>query len=138
MPSKDIKDCVPMLQEFWPLLKARYEKEHPGRELFLTCTHRDPAEQLDLYEQNRPGHILTRCDGYRKLSNHNYTPAKAFDLAVKEYSVSPAGIKLSSRVMWDEKYYIDIPPMIKELGYDGKIRAGAWFTFRDYPHYEVI
>jgi peptidoglycan LD-endopeptidase CwlK len=53
--------------------------------------HRGPALQFDLYKQGRKlvagvwtiepgGKVVTYCDGYQKLSNHNYKPARAVDV----------------------------------------------------------
>jgi hypothetical protein len=128
MPSRDPKSLTPLLQEYWTKLKAWYEAKYPGRVLFLTCTYRSPQEQNDLFKRNAPGHILTRCDGINIKSNHNYTPAMAFDCAISE----------GKAVKWQEDYYLPLGAAIKELGYDGKIRWGGWFSFRDYPHFEQI
>lgn len=129
MPSRDPKLLTPMLQEFWPLLKAKYEKTYPGRFLFLSCTHRSVEEQKLLYAKNRPGAIVTKCDGVEKLSNHNYLPARAFDVF----------IAIENRSVWEPAYYDALGPMIKELGYENKIRWGGWYTgWKDYPHLEQI
>lgn len=128
MPSRDPKLLHPLLQEFWPKLRAWYMTKFPGRAIFLTATYRSPEEQLALFKQNRPGRILTRCDGTKIKSNHNLNPSKAFDVAVSEKGV----------VQWQEVYYIPMGRAIQELGYEGRIRWGGWFSFRDYPHFEVI
>lgn len=101
----------------------------PGRALFLTCTHRTTEEQAALFAQNKPGAILTRCDGVKIKSKHNAMPAEAFDVAISEKGV----------VKWEDSYYLCLGDSIKELGYDGKIRWGGWFSsFRDRPHMETI
>jgi len=128
MPSRDPKLLTDMLQYFWPALRACYMKKFPGRALFLTCTHRTPEEQQAIFAQNKPGHILTRCDGINNLSKHNYSPAQAFDVAVSEKGI----------VQWDPSYYLPLGAMIKELGYETKVRWGGHFSFRDYPHFEAI
>ena len=127
MPSRNIADCEPLLQEFWPKLQTWYEALFPGRELFLTCTCRSAEEQQEIFKKNTPGQILTRCDGIKNLSKHNYKPAKALDFAVKV-----AGV-----VQWRESYYLDIGTAIEDLGYEGKVRWGGYFSFKDYPHLEV-
>lgn len=128
MPSRDIKDCSQILQEFFPKLKGWYEKKFPGRTLFLTCTYRSTEEQQAIFAQNKPGHILTRCDGLKKLSNHNYKPSHAFDVAISDKDM----------VQWRDDFYTPLGCSIKDLGYEGKIRWGGWFSFRDYPHFEEI
>jgi hypothetical protein len=128
MPSRDPKDLAPLLQEFWPKLRAWYMGKYPGRALILTCTHRTPAEQAAIYAQNKPGRILTRCDGVNTLSKHNHLPALAFDVAVCEKGVA----------QWREDYYMPLGAAIKELGYEGRVRWGGWWTFKDYPHLEIV
>jgi peptidoglycan L-alanyl-D-glutamate endopeptidase CwlK len=128
-PARDPKKLTPLLREFWPKLKEAYEKAYPGRFLFLSCTYRSPEEQKALYDQNRPGRVLTRCDGFDRLSNHNYDPARAFDCF----------IVIDNRAVWEPVYYTVLGKMIKELGYEGKIRWGGWFSsFKDYPHFEEM
>lgn len=128
MPSRDPKYLNPLLQEFWPKLRAWYMGKFPGRAIFLTCTHRTPEEQAAIFAQNKPGHILTRCDGVKIKSKHNEMPAQAFDIAISEKGI----------VQWKEVYYIPLGRAIEELGYKDRVRWGGWFSFRDYPHFEVI
>lgn len=128
MASRDPKDLAPLLQEFWPKLRAWYIGKFPGRAIFLTCTHRTPEEQAEIFAKNRPGKILTRCDGVNIKSKHNELPALAFDVAISERGV----------VQWREDYYLPLGKAILELGYKDRIRWGGWFSFRDYPHFEVI
>ena len=128
MPSRDIKDCTPLLQEFWPRLQAWYKAKFPAHALILTCTHRTPQEQAAIFAQNKPGRILTRCDGTKIKSKHNAFPAQAFDVAVLD----------GGRVTWNDRYYVPLGLAIKELGYEGRIRWGGSFSFRDYPHFESI
>ena len=134
MPSRDSADLCPRLQEFWPKLKGWYEAKFPERELFLTCTHRSVKEQQEIYKRNRPGAILTRVDGIKVKSKHNYKPAHAFDVAVRIKGASPEG----PVVVWQEVYYIPLGRAISELGYSGRIRWGGWWSFRDYPHFETL
>src|SRR3990167_8469395 len=98
MPSRDPAELVPTLQEFWKELKAWYETKFPDRQLILTCTHRTPAEQAEIFAANKPGNILTRCDGYKILSKHNHKPSEAFDVAVLE----------KGKAQWQEVYYIPL------------------------------
>jgi hypothetical protein len=131
MASRDPELLCVTLQVFWRKLQAWYQAKFPDRELFLTCTYRSPEEQRALYKQNRPGKILTRCDGVKVRSKHNFSPAHAFDVAVRF-----KGNK--GRVEWQEVFYIPLGRAIAELGYEGRIRWGGWFSFRDYPHFEVL
>jgi len=96
--------------------------------VFLTHTYRSPEEQKAIYNRNKPGRVLTRCDGYVIKSKHNYTPSKAFDIAVKDKGI----------VKWEDTYYMNLGTAISELGYTGKVRWGGWFSFRDYCHFEVV
>ena len=128
MASRDITDCVPELQEFWPLLRDRYKLLFPNRELFLTCTHRSQQEQAALFAKNTEHNIITRCDGIKKLSKHNYFPAKAFDV----------GIKLRGLVVWDNGYFMPLGRVLRELDKEGHIRWGGEFSFFDGPHFEAI
>ena len=128
MASRDPKDLTPLLAEFWPKLRAWYMNKFPGRALILTCTHRTPEEQAAIFARNAPGRILTRCDGYKIKSKHNELPALAFDVAVAERGA----------VVWREDYYVPLGAAIKALGYEGRVRWGGWFSFRDYPHMEQI
>lgn len=126
-PSRDPKDLTSVLQEFWPKLKGWYEAKFPDRKLILTCTYRTPEEQAAIFAQNRPGHILTRCDGTNIKSKHNYLPSQAFDVAVV----------IGGKAQWQEVFYIPLGRAIGELGYSDRIRWGGHFSFRDYPHFEV-
>lgn len=48
----------------------------------VVTTHRSVSEQQRLYAQGRtqPGPIVTKVDGVRRKSKHNYNPARAMDL----------------------------------------------------------
>lgn len=127
MPSRDPGDLNPTLQIFWPKLKGWYETKFPDRKLILTCTHRSVKEQQGIFKQNAPGHILTRCDGIKNKSKHNYLPSQAFDVAVV----------IGGKAQWQEIFYIPLGRAIGELGYSDRVRWGGHFSFRDYPHFEV-
>lgn len=129
MPSRDPKDLCITLQIFWPKLKAWYEAKFPERRLILTCTHRTVEEQQALFKQNaKTGKIVTQLDGINKLSKHNYLPALAMDIAVV----------ISGKAEWGVDFYKPLGGAIGELGFNGKIRWGGWFSFRDFPHFETI
>lgn len=128
MPSRDINDCSLLLQDFWPKLQARYHELFPERELFLTCTHRTPSEQQALFAKNTPERTITRCDGVTKLSKHNYLPAKAFDV----------GIKNKGAVVWDDGFFLPLGRVLRELNAEHRIRWGGEFSFFDGPHFEEL
>lgn len=106
MASNKITDCIPELQKAWPRLKAEFESMFPGWTMKLTYTHRTPEEQFEIYKEGRIYNyktkewdrktyftndgreqyesVLTFCDGTKRLSGHNYYPAKAFDVALQK------------------------------------------------------
>ncbi len=136
--SRDIKDCVPYLQERWPKLQAMFQ-ERTGRQLILTCTYRSERIQNELYQQGRRGipgeKIVTKLDGYTKRSRHNLYPSAALDVAV---DVDPGPGK---HISWDTAAYEPLIGICQELG----LRSGAdWDMdgdssderFIDWPHIE--
>ena len=130
--SRDISKADTVLQELWPLLKAKYEERHPGRYLFLINVDRKPSEQLALFCQGRlpdkPGPIVTYKDGYNNLSKHNADPSQAFDFGVMD----------GSKVVWPESYFEDIGDMITMLDYGDEITWGGTFrSLKDCGHIEV-
>lgn len=128
MSNIDIKDCHQVLQDFWPKLKEWYSTRYPDRSLFLTCCYRTPEEQKQLYDKNRKGMILTRCDGFIKKSKHNLVPSQAFDVAVKHHDL----------VTWRDEFYSDLGDSLLELDLSNMIEwGGDWETFKDYPHFEL-
>ncbi|MFM7105626.1 MAG: hypothetical protein ACKOW8_08890, partial [Flavobacteriales bacterium] len=83
MPSRKIEDCNTILQDVWKKASALYAITYPdAAKVFLTCTYRTPAEQLELYALGRTekGNIVTNI---RTGGKHNSLPAKAFDIAFK-------------------------------------------------------
>ncbi len=128
--SRDLTKAVLLLQEFFPKLKARYEELHPGCELFITHVDRTPVEQLHLFVQGRlpefPGEIVTWKDGFVCHSKHNDVPSEAIDVAIKVNGV----------VSWLPVYILTIGALVKDLGYEGKIKWGG--VFKDNYHFEVI
>ena len=115
------------------MLKLDYENQFMGRELFLTCTLRSIQEQQEIFARNKPGEILTKCDGVRIFSKHNPLPgqqlSRAFDV----------GVKLGGVVVWGDMYFTPLGLCLDVLKYRDKIRWGGDFkSFKDYPHFEVI
>ena len=53
MPSTNLADAHLMLRDKWPKIQAEYELAHPDRTLILTCTHRSPQEQAELWKIGR-------------------------------------------------------------------------------------
>jgi peptidoglycan L-alanyl-D-glutamate endopeptidase CwlK len=135
MASRDIKDCDPLLQEFWEKLRPWYSNKYPGRELFLSCTYRSPAEQAALYEsgRTRPGPILTHMNGVDKFSRHNHKPALAFDVAVR----IPGRDGMVT--VWANGYFEGLGAALDDLGYRDKVSwGGDYKVWKDYPHFEKI
>jgi peptidoglycan L-alanyl-D-glutamate endopeptidase CwlK len=135
--STRIDDCVPKLQELYPKLRLVYEQMFPGFSLKLTCTHRSPEEQFELFKKGRKetsdgrwvvdnrNEVVTYLDGKRILSRHNYYPSQAFDVAV----ITP-----SKELSWNESYYHQFPVIAEKLGL---VNGGSWSTFKDWPHFQL-
>jgi len=127
MPSRNIKDCVPQLQEAWLKASALFAQRHAQLpQPFLTCTHRTEEEQAELYAQGRTkkGKIVTQL---KTGSKHNYMPAQAFDIA----------FKTKDRMLnWSPQYFKLFADIVKEVAPDVKW-GGDWKKFKDLPHFEV-
>lgn len=127
--SRDIAHCHPYLQDRWPHLRDLFQST-TGHDLILTCTWRSIEEQARLYAQGRttPGLIVTWVNGTTKKSNHNYYPARAFDVAV---NIAPEGSK--PLVSWDDALYLPLAEICPLLG----LISGASWKKRDMPHVEM-
>lgn len=140
-PSKNIKDAHKLLQDSWPLIVADFEKEQPDYTLWITCTHRTPEEQFQLFKKGRNNlgtlenpewevtdaeKVVTNCDGFKKLSKHNSYPSEAIDVVVV--------YKDTKRTLWDTKLY---KPLIKIAEKYGLVSGGSWKSFQDWPHIEL-
>ncbi len=125
MPSRDINDLQYSLQCAYIELREKYLRRFPGRDVILTCSYRSPQEQAELYQSGRskPGPVLTNCDGVRKLSMHNYYPAKAFDVGVLE------GGKYRS----DAQAYAPLGELAAQLGI---VWGGNWPKLKDNCHFQ--
>ena len=126
MPSVDLNACETSLREKFLRARRAYEQANPGMLLRVTATHRPVQEQQVLYAKGRttPGRIVTQIDGVKKLSNHNYFPARAIDFCVT----------MSGKISWDEADYDVVGPyMVAE----GLVWGGNWPTFKDRPHVEL-
>ncbi|MCP3686764.1 MAG: M15 family metallopeptidase [bacterium] len=114
----------------------------------ISCGHRSVEEQQKLYAQGRtqPGAIVTKVDGIKVKSKHNYCPSKAVDI----YAYVDGGAS------WEVD---DLLPIVKhimntavELFSQGRIehnlrsggdwdRDGEYLTdqgFDDLPHIEIV
>jgi len=127
MPSRKIEDCVDELQLAYRYAGTEYAKRYPHNpQPFLTCTHRTPQEQLDLYAQGRtkPGKIVTNL---KTGSKHNAKPSKAFDIAFKNAAGS---------LVWDKIHFANFAAILKEK-YPNVEWGGTWKKLPDAPHFQV-
>lgn len=125
MASTRLTDAEPMLALAYTCILHDF-RESTGNDLLLTCTHRSVEEQQKLYAQGRTttGQRVTNVDGITHLSNHNYTPARAVDVAVVVHG----------KVSWSPADYAPLGELAKRYGL---VWGGSWRTFKDYPHLEL-
>lgn len=125
MSSTRLSDADPALAFAYTCILHDF-REATGHDLLLTCTHRSVDEQQLLYAKGRtvPGLRVTNVDGIRQLSNHNYTPARAVDVAVVVYG----------KVSWSPADYAPLGELANRYGL---VWGGSWKTLRDYPHLEL-
>ncbi len=146
MPTVDIQDACLTIRNFWEEIKNDYFARFPGKYLSLTCVHRTPAEQLELFKKGRTAtfagtwvvedqsKIVTNVDGFKVLGAHNYYPSRAIDVAVVDNQTGKA--------LWEEKYYLPLLEIAKR--YD-LVSGGDWDgdgdrtdqKLHDLPHIEV-
>lgn len=146
MPSRRIEDACRELQDKWPKIKSEFEKRYPGWKCILVCTHRTLEEQFEEFKKGRELNPktgkweivdakkkVTNCDGVEKVSNHNYYPSKAIDIALQ----TP---KKDLFYRWQnpdksvEEHWAYITTLAKK---HALVHGGTWKTFKDYPHLEV-
>jgi len=142
--SKDPMDLIPELQERWERLRAIFTVEFPGYDLRLTCTHRPPEIQLELFMKGRRhlpdgrfvvidrDAVLTNKDGFRNLSLHNHYKARAFDVAIVN--------TLRNRAIWvtNENPVPEQWRRLVALGKEvGLFNGGVWSNPSDWPHFEL-
>lgn len=140
MSSRNIKDCVQELQDFYPLLKASVENEFPGYTTRIVYTHRTPEEQFELFKIGREyrkdinewviidaGNIVTKKDGKTKLSKHNAYPAKAFDVAIQNIK--------TKEWLWNKNlpHWAFMAGVAKQEGIKNGLLLWGW----DEGHFEV-
>lgn len=127
MPSRNIKDCVPPLQDAWNKASEQFVHRYPlAPRPFITCTHRTEQEQLELYAQGRTkkGKIVTQL---KSGSKHNFFPSHAFDIAF---------VRKDRALDWSPQYFKMFADIIKEVAPDVKW-GGDWKKFKDLPHFEI-
>lgn len=127
MPSRNIKDCLPQLQEAWNKASAEFIAQYPKLpKPFLTCTHRTEEEQAELYAQGRtkPGKIVTQL---KKGSKHNHFPSHAFDIGF---------IRNDRALDWSANNFKLFAEIVKQVAPEVKW-GGNWKKFKDLPHFEV-
>ena len=92
---------------------------------------RTVADQKYLYAsgRTRPGKIVTRADGVKKLSNHQ--SGNAIDIVCYD----------NGKITWDEKVFKEVAKHLKEVAskyYGIELKwGGDWITFRESPHFEL-
>lgn len=100
--------------------------------------HRTKEEQFELYRQGRelvggvwkitePKNVVTNLDGKLKISEHNYKPSRAIDIA--PYPID-----------WNNiDRFKEVAKIVKEeaakLGI--KLTWGGDWKMRDYPHFQI-
>lgn len=127
MPSRNIKDCVPQLQDAWNKASAQFISQFPNLpKPFLTCTHRTEEEQAELYAQGRTkkGKIVTQL---KKGSKHNFFPAHAFDIGF---------VRKDRALDWSPENFKLFAEIVKQVAPEVKW-GGNWKKFRDLPHFEI-
>lgn len=125
MPSRDINDCTPLLQNAWCEAHEGFIKQYPNApEPIITCTYRSPQEQEELYAKGRtkPGKIVTQL---KSGSKHNKKPSEAFDIAFK---------KSDGGVDWSGTNFRNFAAIMKKLY--PQVKWGGNFSFLDLPHFE--
>ncbi len=113
-----------------------------------THSYRTPEYQFELYKKGRilknglwviddKNKIVTNCDGYKKLSKHNYNPSQAIDIC--PYPISWKDINrfyIFGGVVETTARYMGID--IRWGGdWDGDTQVNDQ-TFNDLPHFEII
>lgn len=103
--------------------------------------YRTPNEQFELYKKGRTfqggkwvktGTTVTNLDGKTKLSNHNYSPSLAIDIAPYKPDI---GIDWNDTDSFHKLSDI-VLKVAKQLNID-IIWGGSWKSFPDLPHFEI-
>lgn len=120
--SRDLDDLVPALAA---LVQRHIDAcRDAGIDLLVTCTYRDGEAQAALWAQGRtaPGKIVT-----------NARPGQSWHQWRRAYDVVPL---INGKPVWATK-----DPSWARLGQLGQALglewAGAWRTFKEYPHFQL-
>lgn len=113
-------------------LQRLFDKVIEVQDCTIIYGHRSKQEQNGLYQIGRTVEldrgIVTNCDGFKVLSNHNYYPSPAVD-------VMPYPIK------WDDIDGVTaFATLVMNIAEDMDIQiewGGNWSSFKDYPHYQL-
>lgn len=143
MASRDPKYLIQPLQEAWPKLKQLFENKFLCWRMVLTTTYRTPEEQFKLFMEGRslnsdgvwevvnPKMVKTNRDGVKRLSLHNYLPAKAFDVSL----INPMGIAVwTDPIKGVPEQWMALPELAKSVGL---VNGGTWAKLHDWPHHEL-
>lgn len=137
MASNKIKDCSTQLRRVWPFIKKDFETKFPKWKIKITHTHRTPEEQFNLYKKGRKYNQdkkywiitnyalrVTNRDGTKRLSDHNYYPSKAFDVALRNPQHD---------YTWNTNLpqWLYIPILCKKHGI---LNGSKWKGLKDFPH----
>lgn len=152
---RDIKLCVPTLQEAWKYAQEFWAKNFPGKpQPILTCTLRTLAEQKALFAQGRLP--LAEINKLRKIagmapigaseakkkvtnadagqSKHNPDKSglsRAFDIGFLTISSGK-----NHSLVWDEINFKEFNKIIS-VKFPLVEWGGSWKSFKDMPHFEV-
>jgi hypothetical protein len=139
--SRNIKDAHPALQAAWPMILSKFEKVQRGYTLHITCTHRTPEMQMELFKKGRHNYgtianpdwqihdrnaVVTNCDGDKKHSKHSCYPAEAIDVVVVD--------TVSKKAIWLRDLYEPLGKIAKDLGLEW---GGGWATIDDPYHIQI-
>lgn len=131
--SRRVEDLHPQMQLL--LIRFLHECERAGLDVLVTCTHRTPQEQTELYAQGRtkPGPIVTRAKAWQSAHNFsvNGKPASlAFDVVPLRNGKCVWGAKGEDLELW------------QRIGQIGKSIGLQWYgdpdaPFREMPHFQL-
>ena len=102
---------------------------------------RTTERQQELFKQNTPNKIITKCDGIKNKSKHQL--GKAIDIMVYISEIDKTTNKPTGRNIgtWEEKYYREVALIFKQKAKELNINiswGGNWKSFKDCPHFEVV
>lgn len=104
--------------------------------------HRSKEEQFELYRQGRDlvgsewkvtdkSKVVTNLDGKNKISEHNYRPSRAIDIAPYK----------NGGIDWkDINRFKEVAKIVKEEADKLGVKitwGGDWKHFSDFPHYQI-